>query len=51
MLKDKISPFGRARKAYISKFRHISEDIHSKIWGQCTLASQPKDLLVEFVKK
>jgi len=23
MLKDKTSPFGRARKAYILKFRHI----------------------------
>jgi len=55
MLKDKTSPFGRARKVYILKFRHIklaiSEDYHSKILGQCTWASQPKDPMVEFVKK
>jgi len=35
MLKDKTSPFERARKAYILKFRHIEfaigENIHSKI--------------------
>jgi len=40
MLKDKTSPFGRARKACILKFRHmelaIGEDIHSKILEQCT---------------
>jgi len=40
MLKDKTSPFGKARKAYTLKFRHIelaiNEDIHSKILGQCT---------------
>jgi len=40
MLKDKTSPFERARKAYILKFRHIKlaigEDIRSKILGQYT---------------
>jgi len=40
MLKDKTSPFGRAKKTYILKFRHIElasgEGIHSKILGQCT---------------
>jgi len=34
------SPFGRARKAYILKFRHIEPtiggDIHTKVLGQCT---------------
>jgi len=39
MLKDKTSPFGRAKKAYNLKFRHIelaiSRDIHSKILEQC----------------
>jgi len=34
MWKDKTFPFGRARKAYILKFRHIEitigGDIHSK---------------------
>jgi len=39
MLKDKTSPFGRARKAYILEFRHIElaigEGIHSKILGEC----------------
>jgi len=37
MLKDKTSSFGRAKKAYILKFRHIElaigEDIHLKILG------------------
>jgi len=55
MLKDKTSPFWRARKAYILKFRHIElaigEGIHSEILGQCTWANQPKDSMVEFVKK
>jgi len=40
MLKDKTSPFGRARKVYILKFRDIElaigEGIHSKILEQCT---------------
>jgi len=46
MLKDKTSPFGRARKVYILKFGHIElaigGDGHSKILGQST---------VRFVKK
>jgi len=40
MLKDKTSPFGRAKKAYILKLRHIElaihGDIYSKVLGQCT---------------
>jgi len=40
MLKDKTSPFGRAKNAYILKFRHIElaicGDIHYKILGQHT---------------
>jgi len=40
ILKDKTSPFRRAKKAYILKFRHIElaigGDIFSKILGQCT---------------
>jgi len=40
ILKDKTSPFGRARKSYILKFKHIecaiSGDIHSKILGWFT---------------
>jgi len=40
MLKDKTSLWGRARKTYILKFRHIElaigGDIHSKILGRCT---------------
>jgi len=43
MLKDKISPFGRSKKAYILKFRHIElaigGDIYSKILEQYTLKS------------
>ena len=54
-LKIKTSPFGRTRKAYILKFRHIDlaigGDIHFEILGQCTCASQPKDPTVGFVKK
>lgn len=40
MLKDEISPFGRIRKNYLLKFRHIelasSRNIHSKILGEYT---------------
>jgi len=40
VLKAKTSPFGKARKAYILKFRYIElgigGDINSKILGQRT---------------
>jgi len=43
MLKDKTLTFGRARKAYILKSRHIElaigGDLHSKILEQCTWRS------------
>jgi len=55
ILEDKTLPLGRARKAYILKFRHIelaiNGSISSKILGQCTWTIQLKDPMVGFVKK
>jgi len=53
--KDKTLPFEKVRKSYILNFKHIglaiNKNICPKILGQCICTSQPKEPIVEFVKK